>query len=74
MKGIIFRPVLQPKAKMDESNSDEVAGNVKKPMPSLKKSRREEMQRLKAEASEEIRPLAVGTLAMMISALSNQGR
>ncbi len=60
---------------MDESNSDEVAGNVKKPMPSLKKSRREElMQRLKAEASEEIRPLAVGTLAMMISALSNQGR
>jgi hypothetical protein len=43
--------------------------------PSLEKSRKKEVkQRLNAEASKEIRPLAVGTLAMMVSALSNQGR
>ncbi len=43
--------------------------------PSLEKSRKKEVkQRLNAEASKEIRPLAVGTMAMMVSALSNQGR
>ena len=50
--------------------------NVKKSKPlSLDKSRKKEVkQRLNAEASKEIRPLAVGTMAMMVSALSNQGR
>ena len=38
------------------------------------KSRKKEVKaRLNAEASAEIRPLAVGTVAMMVSALSNQG-
>lgn len=43
--------------------------------PSLDKSRRKEVKsRLNAEASKDIRPLAIGTLAMMGSALSNQGK
>ena len=42
---------------------------------SLEASRKKEVKaRLNDEASRDIRPLAVGTLAMMASALSNQGR
>ncbi len=42
--------------------------------PSLDKARRKEVKaRLNSEATREIRPLAIGTLAMMGSALSNQG-
>ena len=49
-------------------------GKAAKKKPTLEKSRRKEVKgRLNAEASREIRPLAVGTLAMMASALSNQG-
>ena len=41
---------------------------------SLEKARKREIKaRLNAEASREIRPLAVGTVAMMASALANQG-
>lgn len=55
-----------------KSSGDGARKNVK---PSLDKSRKNEVkERLNAEASNEIRPLAVGTLAMMASALSNQGR
>ena len=40
----------------------------------LDKLRKKEIKsRLNAEAGREIRPLAVGTLAMMGSALANQG-
>lgn len=42
--------------------------------PSPDKARRKEVKaRLNSEARGEIRPLAIGTLAMMGSALSNQG-
>ena len=48
--------------------------DVGKKKPSLDKSRRKEVKkRLNDEASKEIRPLAVGTMAMMASALANQG-
>jgi hypothetical protein len=43
--------------------------------PSLEKARKKEIKsRLNEEASREIRPLAVGTVAMMASALANQGQ
>ena len=60
----------------DNNNNNKVGGaNLPGGKPSLEKSRKKEVkQRLNAEASKEIRPLAVGTLAMMVSALSNQGR
>ena len=46
-----------------------------KTKPTLEKSRKKEVKkRLNAEASREIRPLAIGTFAMMALALSNQGR
>ena len=49
--------------------------DVGKKKPSLDKSRRKEVKkRLNDEASKEIRPLAVGTMAMMASALANQGK
>ncbi|KAL7535214.1 hypothetical protein ACHAXR_006345 [Thalassiosira sp. AJA248-18] len=49
------------------------AASAKKTKPLLDKSRKKEVkERLNAEANREIRPLAVGTLAMMASALSNQ--
>lgn len=65
--------VAQSKNMTTNSANVKVGGANEK--PSLKKSRKNEVkQRLNAEASNEIRPLAVGTLAMMVSALSNQGR
>lgn len=60
--------------KMSTNNETQANGTAKKTKPSLDKSRKKEVkERLNAEASKEIRPLAVGTLAMMASALSNQG-
>ena len=57
----------------DKTKGDGASAKTAK--PSLDKSRKKEVkERLNAEASREIRPLAVGTLAMMASALSNQGR
>lgn len=62
-------------SKMAEGNTKGDGAEAKKTKPSLEKSRRKEVkERLNAEASKEIRPLAVGTVAMMASALSNQGR
>lgn len=44
------------------------------PKAKLEKSRKKEIKaRLNAEAGKEIRPLAIGTVAMMASALANQG-
>lgn len=55
----------------EKSAADETK---KKPNASLETSRKKEIKsRLRAEAGREIRPLAVGTLAMMASALANQG-
>jgi len=49
------------------------SSNSKDKKPSLEKSRKKEVKaRLNEEASKEIRPLAIGTAAMMASALSNQ--
>jgi len=59
--------------KMANDNTKGDGANAKKSKPSLEKSRKKEMkERLNAEASREIRPLAIGTVAMMASALSNQ--
>ena len=63
--------------KMANGNTKEVGANADatKTKPSLDKSRKKEMkERLNTEVRREIRPLAVGTAAMMASALSNQGR
>ena len=58
----------------DNKNMKDESTNKKTKKPSLDKARRKEVkQRLNEEASKDIRPLAVGTLAMMASALSNQG-
>jgi len=56
----------------DEKNTgDGTRGKTTK--PSLDKSRKKQVKkRLNAEAKKDIRPLAVGSLAMMASALSNQ--
>ena len=66
------------RARRTESNTNMtkvVTDNKKKSKPSLDKSRRKEVKRrLNGEANKEIVPLAVGTLAMMGSALSNQGK
>ena len=67
------------RARRTESNSTKmtkvITDNKKKSKPSLDKSRRKEVKRrLNEEANKEIVPLAVGTLAMMGSALSNQGK
>jgi len=66
------------RARRTESNTNimtkVITDNKKKSKPSLDKSRRKEVKRrLNGEANKEIIPLAVGTLAMMGSALSNQG-
>jgi len=66
------------RARRTENNSTimtkVITDNKKKSKPSLDKSRRKEVKRrLNGEANKEIIPLAVGTLAMMGSALSNQG-
>ena len=56
------------------SNGKAPGASKKKKKPALEKARRKEVKgRLNAEAGREMRPLAVGTLAMMASALSNQG-
>ena len=67
------------RARRTESNSTKmtkaITDNKKKSKPSLDKSRRKEVKRrLNEEANKEIVPLAAGTLAMMGSALSNQGK
>ena len=65
------------RARRTESNTNMtkvITDNKKKSKPSLDKSRRKEVKRrLNEEANKEIVPLAVGTLAMMGSTLSNQG-
>jgi hypothetical protein len=61
--------------KMANDNTKGDGASAKKTKPSLEKSRKKEVKaRLNDEASKEIRSLAVGTLAMMASALANQGR
>jgi hypothetical protein len=61
--------------KMADDGTKREGATVKKTKPSLEKSRKKEVKaRMNDEASKEIRSLAVGTLAMMASALSNQGR
>eukprot|EP00569_Conticribra_weissflogii_P007293 CAMPEP_0171329694 /NCGR_PEP_ID=MMETSP0878-20121228/1474_1 /TAXON_ID=67004 /ORGANISM="Thalassiosira weissflogii, Strain CCMP1336" /LENGTH=662 /DNA_ID=CAMNT_0011829795 /DNA_START=214 /DNA_END=2202 /DNA_ORIENTATION=- len=59
-------------AKVSDANSKTIAKKDAR-KPSLDKARRKEVKtRLNSEARGEIRPLAIGTLAMMGSALSNQ--
>ena len=56
------------------SGDTTVPANAKSGKAALDKSRKKEVKsRLNIEASREIRPLAVGTVAMMASALANQG-
>jgi hypothetical protein len=63
------RAVVVEDIKMTDKNDAE-----KKSKSMLDKSRKKEVKgRLNEEASKEMRTLAVGTLAMMASALSNQG-
>ncbi|KAL9183658.1 hypothetical protein ACHAXT_004514 [Thalassiosira profunda] len=85
----LFGPApKRPRTKMantksgTKSGTADVDGDVvaksavggKKKKPALAKARKREVKaRLNAEAGREMRPLAVGTLAMMASALSNQG-
>ena len=58
----------------DKINNNDMNSSSKKKKAMLDKSRKKEIKsRLNAEAGREIRPLAVGTLAMMGSALANQG-
>eukprot|EP00584_Thalassiosira_punctigera_P001758 CAMPEP_0172540484 /NCGR_PEP_ID=MMETSP1067-20121228/11485_1 /TAXON_ID=265564 ORGANISM="Thalassiosira punctigera, Strain Tpunct2005C2" /NCGR_SAMPLE_ID=MMETSP1067 /ASSEMBLY_ACC=CAM_ASM_000444 /LENGTH=708 /DNA_ID=CAMNT_0013326353 /DNA_START=59 /DNA_END=2185 /DNA_ORIENTATION=- len=62
--------MVNGKKKVDAASESKTTASKK---PSLDKARRKEVKgRLNAEVSKEIRPLAVGTLAMMGSALSNQ--
>ena len=68
------RAVVVEDIKMTDKNDAETAKKSKSMMVSLDKSRKKEVKgRLNEEASKEMRTLAVGTLAMMASALSNQG-
>lgn len=63
------RAVVVEDIKMTDKNDAE-----KKSKSMLDKSRKKEVKgRLNEEASKEMRTLAVGSLAMMASALSNQG-
>jgi hypothetical protein len=58
----------------NKNDADETAKKSKSIIVSLDKSRKKEVKdRLNEEARKEMRTLAVGTLAMMVSALSNQG-
>lgn len=60
------------RAKRDNSSNTSKKMKDKK-KPSLENSRKKEVKKLlNDEASKEIRPLAIGTVAMMASALSNQ--
>ncbi len=80
--GSIVDLVLRPKHKrsrveagVDRNMATKGEGASAKKTHSLEASRKKEVKaRLNDEASKDIRPLAVGTLAMMASALSNQGR
>lgn len=66
-------PESNSDSKMANGNTKKDGANVNTAKPSLDKSRKNEVKsRLNAEANMEIRPLALGTLAMMASALSNQ--
>ncbi|KAL3787973.1 hypothetical protein HJC23_002898 [Cyclotella cryptica] len=57
----------------DAATEPTVSKGGKSNKSSLEKARKREIKaRLNAEASREIRPLAVGTVAMMASALANQ--
>jgi hypothetical protein len=68
------RAIVVEDIKMTDKNDAETAKKSKSMMVSLDKSRKKEVKgRLNEEASKEMRALAVGTLAMMASALSNQG-
>lgn len=68
------RAVVVEDIKMTDKNDAETAKKSNSMMVSLDKSRKKEVKdRLNEEASKEMRTLAVGTLAMMASALSNQG-
>ena len=59
---------------MSDATPDKKSETKKKPKIAMETSRKKEIKsRLRAEAGREIRPLAVGTLAMMASALANQG-
>ena len=70
----LFSPRTK-RARIESTTSNDTKMVDKKTTkPSLDKSRRKEVKkRLNDEASKEIRPLAVGTMAMMASALANQG-
>ena len=70
----LFSPRTK-RARIESTTSNDTKMVAKKTTkPSLDKSRRKEVKkRLNDEASKEIRPLAVGTMAMMASALANQG-
>ena len=59
----------------NKSNNGDVGTNAKKTKPSFDKVRTKEVKALlNAERSKEMRPLALGTLMMMASSLSNQGK
>ncbi len=63
------------KAGVDRNMATKGEGASAKKTQSLEASRKKEVKaRLNDEASKDILSLAVGTLAMMASALSNQGR
>ena len=69
-----FPKVKRARTESNTNMTKVITDNKKKSKPSLDKSRRKEVKRrLNEEANKEIVPLAVGTLAMMGSALSNQG-
>jgi hypothetical protein len=58
----------------NKNDASETVKKSKSMVISLDKSRTKEVKdRLNTEARKEMRTLAVGTLAMMASALSNQG-
>ena len=83
--GSVVDLVLRPKHKrsrtagveagVDRNMATKGEGASAKQTHSLEASRKKEVKaRLNDEACKDIRSLAVGTLAMMASALSNQGR
>ena len=75
-----FFPPKSKRAKIDMKSSNVANGKAdsanktgSKSKPTLEKSRKKEIkERLNAEVKKEIRPLALGTCAMLASALSNQ--
>jgi hypothetical protein len=68
------RAVIEDIKMTNKNDAAETAKKSKSMVLSLDKSRTKEVKdRLNTEARKEMRTLAVGTLAMMASALSNQG-